>query len=259
MMTYCHERAASHLGIAKTKDALFKTFYWPNCYRKVEAFVKSYDLCQRVGKPQDKKKAPLKLVPVITEIFSKINVDAVGPLPVTPSGNKYLITAVCMSSKYPDAIPVENLKSTSIIDALLQVFSRMGFPKELQTDQGTSFTSALTTEFLERFGIKVVRSSVYHPQSNPVERMHRTLKRILRVLCLESGPDWEKILPQALFALRTVTHDSTGFTPAELVHGRNLKTPVTLLYDKLTEEDQEEDCVVNYVFELMNRMENVKS
>ncbi|KAG8177022.1 hypothetical protein JTE90_029684 [Oedothorax gibbosus] len=144
-----------------------------------------------------------------------------------------------MSSKYPHAIPVENLKSTSIIDALLQVFSRMGFPKELQTDQGTSFTSALTTEFLERFGIKVVRSSVYHPQSNPVERMHRTLKRILRVLCLESGPDWEKILPQALFALWTVTHDSTGFTPAELVQERNLKTPVMLLYDKLAEEDQE--------------------
>ncbi|GFW57050.1 retrovirus-related Pol polyprotein from transposon 412 [Trichonephila clavipes] len=66
----------------------------------------------------------------------------------------------------------------------------------------------------KRFGVKVVRSSVYHPQSNPVERMHRTLKRILRVLCLEAIPDWEKILPQALFALRTVIHDSTGFSPA---------------------------------------------
>ncbi|GFU95216.1 retrovirus-related Pol polyprotein from transposon 412 [Trichonephila clavipes] len=55
---------------------------------------------------------------------------------------------------------------------------------------------------------------------NPVERMHRTLKRILRVLCLEAIPDWEKILPQALFALRTVRHDSTGFSPAELVHGK---------------------------------------
>ncbi|GFS70816.1 retrovirus-related Pol polyprotein from transposon 412 [Trichonephila clavipes] len=92
-----------------------------------------------------------------------------------------------------------------------EIFSRMGFPRELQTDQGTSFMSALTTEFLEKFGVKVVRSSVYHPQSNPVERMHRTLKRILRVLCLEAIPDWEKILPQALFALRTVIHDSTGF------------------------------------------------
>ncbi|GFX25136.1 retrovirus-related Pol polyprotein from transposon 412 [Trichonephila clavipes] len=88
-----------------------------------------------------------------------------------------------MSSRYPDAIPVANLCSTTVVNALLQIFSRIGFPRELQTDQGTSFMSALTTEFLERFGVKVVRSSVYHPQSNPVERMHRTLKRILRVLC----------------------------------------------------------------------------
>ncbi|GFW17647.1 retrovirus-related Pol polyprotein from transposon 17.6 [Trichonephila clavipes] len=159
-----------------------------------------------------------------------------------------------MSSRYPDAIPVANLCSTTVINALLQIFSRMGFPRELQTDQGTSFMSALTTEFLERFGVKVVRSSVYHPQSNPVERMHRTLKRILRVLCLEAIPDWEKILPQALFALRTVIHDSTGFSPAELVHGKNLRTPVMLLYEQLTEEEHVESSVVDYVFELINRM-----
>ncbi|GFS62208.1 retrovirus-related Pol polyprotein from transposon 297 [Trichonephila clavipes] len=220
----------------------------------VEDFVKTCDKCQRVGKPQDKKKAPLKIVPVITEIFTKINIDASGPLPMTPSGNKYIITALCMSSRYPDAIPVANLCSTTVVNALLQIFSRMGFPRELQTDQGTSFMSALTTEFLERFGVKVVRSSVYHPQSNPVERMHRTLKRILRVLCLEAIPDWEKILPQALFALRTVIHDSTGFSPAELVHGKNLRTPVMLLYEKLTEEEHVESSVVDYVFELINRM-----
>ncbi|GFW66643.1 transposon Ty3-I Gag-Pol polyprotein [Trichonephila clavipes] len=84
--------------------------------------------------------------------------------------------------------------------------------------------------------------------------MHRTLKRILRVLCLEAMPDWEKILPQALFALRTVIHDSTGFSPTELVHGKNLRTPVMLLYEKLTEEEHVESNVVDYVFELINRM-----
>ncbi|GBO14203.1 Retrovirus-related Pol polyprotein from transposon 412 [Araneus ventricosus] len=254
LMTIGHEGAAAHLGVTKTKDALFKTFNWPNCFSDIENFVKTCDKCQRVGKPQDKKKVPLKIVHVITEIFTKINIDASGPLPKTPSGNRYIITALCMSSKYPDAIPVVNLCSTTIVNALLQIFSRMGFPRELQTDQGTSFMNALTTECLEKFGVKVVRSSVYHPQSNPVERMHRTLKRILRVLCLEALPDWEKILPQALFALRTVIHDSTGFSPAELVHGRNLRTPVMLLYEKLTEEDPVENSVVEYVFELINRM-----
>ncbi|GFW16449.1 retrovirus-related Pol polyprotein from transposon 412 [Trichonephila clavipes] len=105
----------------------------------------------------------------------------------------------------------------------------MGFPRELQTFQGTSFMSALTTEFLEIFGVKVVRSSVYHPQNNPVVRMHRTLMRILRVLSLEAIPDWEKILLQALFTLRIVIHHST-VSPSELVHGENLRTPVMLLY-----------------------------
>ncbi|GFY08266.1 retrovirus-related Pol polyprotein from transposon 412 [Trichonephila clavipes] len=155
-MTIGHEAAAAHLGVTKTKDAILKTFYWPKCFSDVEDFVKTCDKCQRVGKPQDKKKAPLKIVPVITEIFTKINIDASGPLPMTPSGNKYIITALCMSSRYPDAIPVANLCSTTVVNALLQIFSRMGFPRELQTDQGTSFMSALTTEFLERFGVKVV-------------------------------------------------------------------------------------------------------
>ncbi|GFV39552.1 retrovirus-related Pol polyprotein from transposon 17.6 [Trichonephila clavipes] len=101
----------------------------------------------------------------------------------------------------------------------------MGFPREIQTDQGTSFTKGFTVEFFNRFGIKVSRSSVYHPQSNPVERFHRTAKRILRVLCIEAAPNWESQVPAALFALRTVTHESTGFSPAELVYGNNLRTP----------------------------------
>ncbi|GFS60562.1 retrovirus-related Pol polyprotein from transposon 412 [Trichonephila inaurata madagascariensis] len=81
-----------------------------------------------------------------------------------------------MSSKYPEAISTPDLCSTTVVDALLQIFSRLGFPRELQTDQGTSFMSVLTTEFLDKFGIRVVRSSVPHPQSNPLERMQRTLK-----------------------------------------------------------------------------------
>ncbi|GFX42750.1 retrovirus-related Pol polyprotein from transposon 412 [Trichonephila clavipes] len=110
---------------------------------------KTCDQCQRAGKPNDKKKAPLKLVPVIQEVFTKLNIDACGPLPITSKGNRYLITAICMSSKFPEAIPVSDISSVSVTDALLNIFSRMGFPREIQCDQGTSFTSALTTEFLK--------------------------------------------------------------------------------------------------------------
>ncbi|GFV95263.1 retrovirus-related Pol polyprotein from transposon 412 [Trichonephila clavipes] len=124
----CHEGTSAHLGITKSKDKLNRYFYWPNCYRDMEQFVKTCDQCQRAGKPNDKKKAPLKLVPVIQEVFTKLNIDACGPLPITSKGNRYLITAICMSSKFPEAIPVSDISSVSVTDALLNIFSRMGFP-----------------------------------------------------------------------------------------------------------------------------------
>ncbi|GFU97312.1 retrovirus-related Pol polyprotein from transposon 412 [Trichonephila clavipes] len=235
----CHEGTSAHLGITKSKDKLNRYFYWPNCYRDMEQFVKTCDQCQRAGKPNDKKKAPLKLVPVIQEVFTKLNIDACGPLPITSKGNRYLITAICMSSKFPEAIPVSDISSVSVTDALLNIFSRMGFPREIQCDQGTSFTSALTTEFFERFGILVRHSSVYHPQNNPVERFHRTLKRLLRVLCLDAGSEWDKHLPSILLALRTVSHESTGYTPSELVYGKNLRTPETLVMEHWMEPEEE--------------------
>ncbi|GBL76021.1 Retrovirus-related Pol polyprotein from transposon 412 [Araneus ventricosus] len=105
----CHDSTSGHLGIVKTKDRLARYFYWPNCYKEIEEYVKTCDPCQRVGKSNDKTKAPLTLVPIISEVFSKINFDACGPLPTTPNGNRYLITAICLASKYPDAVPVPNI------------------------------------------------------------------------------------------------------------------------------------------------------
>ncbi|GBL81174.1 hypothetical protein AVEN_120020-1 [Araneus ventricosus] len=135
-----------------------------------------------------------------------MNIDAVGPLPTSSKGNSYLLIAICMSSKYTDAIPVADISSVSVTDALLAIYSWMGLPREIQSDMGTSFTSFLTAEFFDRFAIKVAHSSVHHPQSNPMERFHRTIKRMLKVLCLESGQDWEKNLPATLLALRTITY-----------------------------------------------------
>ncbi|GFX41829.1 retrovirus-related Pol polyprotein from transposon 17.6 [Trichonephila clavipes] len=197
----CHEGTSAHLGITKSKDKLNRYFYWPNCYRDMEQFVKTCDQCQRAGKPNDKKKAPLKLVPVIQEVFTKLNIDACGPLPIISKGNRCLITAIYMSSKFSEAILVSDIIS-----------------------------------------------------SNPVERFHRTLKRLLRVLCLDAGSEWDKHLPSILLALRTVSHESTGYTPSELVYGKNLRTPETLVMEHWMEPEEEGDLVTEYMFKLINRL-----
>ncbi|GFV62539.1 retrovirus-related Pol polyprotein from transposon 412 [Trichonephila clavipes] len=201
----CHEGTSAHLGITKSKDKLNRYFYWPNCYRDKEQFVKTCDQCQRPGKPNDKKKAPLKLVPVIQEVFTKLNTDACGPLPITSKGNRYRIMAICMSSKFPEATPVSDISSVSVTDALLKIFSRMGFPCEIQCDQ-------------------------------------------------DAGSKWDKHLPSILLVLRTVSHESTGYTPSELVYEKNLRTPETLVMEHWMEPEVEGDLVTEYMFKLINRL-----
>ncbi|GFY28023.1 retrovirus-related Pol polyprotein from transposon 297 [Trichonephila clavipes] len=68
----------------------------------------------------------------------------------------------------------------------------------------------------------------------------------------------ESQVPAALFALRTVTHESTGFSPAELVYGNNLRTTVTLLYESWLDSEEKGDTVVEYVFELINRLKKCR-
>ncbi|GFV23092.1 retrovirus-related Pol polyprotein from transposon 17.6 [Trichonephila clavipes] len=81
-----------------------------------------------------------------------------------------------------------------------------------------------------------------------------SLKRLLRVLCLDAGSEWDKHLPSILLALRTVSHESTGYTPSELVYGKNLRTPETLVMEHWMEPEEEGDLVTEYMFKLINRL-----
>ncbi|GFY08767.1 retrovirus-related Pol polyprotein from transposon 17.6 [Trichonephila clavipes] len=76
-----HDEIGGHLDVTKAKNRVLRYFFGPNIYRDIEEFFKTCDACQRLGKPRDKVKAPLKLIPIIAEVFSKINIDTVGPVP----------------------------------------------------------------------------------------------------------------------------------------------------------------------------------
>ena len=95
-----------------------------------------------VEKPNQKiPKAHLRPIPAFEEPFSRIIVDCVGPLPKTKPGNQYLLTIMCASTRFPAAIPLRNIKSKSVVKALVKFFTLVGLPKIAQSDQGTNFMS----------------------------------------------------------------------------------------------------------------------
>ena len=154
-------------------------------------FCRSCHTCQVVGKPnQAIPKAPLQPIPAFEEPFSRIIIDCVGPLPKTRSGNQYLLTVMCASTRFPEAIPLRDIKAKTIVKALTKFSSVFGFPKSIQSDQGSNFVSGIFQQVMDELGIKQYRSSAYHPESQgSLERFHQTYKNMIRTYCFDTEKD----------------------------------------------------------------------
>ena len=86
-----------------------------------------------VRKPnQTIPKAPRQPIPEVQEPFSRTIVDYLGPLPKVRSGNQYLLTIMCASTRFPEAIPLRNIKARTIVKALTKFFTLVGLPSSIQ-------------------------------------------------------------------------------------------------------------------------------
>ena len=234
---------AGHFGVKKTYAKIARMFLWPRMWVEVKAFVKSCAGCQRAAR-NSRAKAPLHPLPVVSEPFSKVAFDIVDPLPRSSSGYKFLLTAMCLYTKYPEAIPLKRVDNISVLDGFMEVFSRHGFPREILTDQGSVFMSKLTAQCCETFGVHKVRPSPYHPQSDgALERWHACLKGMFK-RSEEDLKKWDKLLKFVLFAYRETPHSVTGYSPFTLLFGREVRGPLALLRSSWA-IDSEENCDVS--------------
>ncbi len=230
---------AAHLGVSKTYGRILQNFFWPGLRTDVKNFCKTCQVCQYTGKPnQVVPVAPLQPIPAFDEPFSRVLVDCVGPLPKTRNGNQFMLTIMCLSTRFPEAIPLRKITAKSVVKALVKFFTTFGIPRVVQSDQGSNFMSKVFKQVMQQMGITHCPSSAYHPESQgALERFHSTLKTMLRAYCQEFKKDWDEGVPLVLFAAREVVQESLGFSPNELVFGHRVRGPMDLLKEKLLEEE----------------------
>eukprot|EP00063_Salmo_salar_P078970 XP_014053805.1 PREDICTED: uncharacterized protein LOC106604004 [Salmo salar] len=153
--------------------------------------------------------------------FERIAMDLVGPLPKSARGHEYILVVVDYATKFPEAIPLRNMSSKGIAKELFMMFSRVGLPKTILTDQGTPFMSRLMKDLCRLYQVQQIRTSIFHPQTDGLcERLNKTIKSMLRRVVSRDGKNWDMLLPHLMFALREVPQASTGFSPFELLYGR---------------------------------------
>lgn len=156
-------------------------------------------------------------------------------------------------TKYAVVVPTKNQTAKTTADALFYHFIvSFGVPSKLHSDQGGNFESGIIKELCNIMGIQKTRTTPYHPMCNRItERFNRTLISMLVTLKPDQKQDWKKYLPALVFAYNSTKHESTKFSPFELMFGRKPKLPI----DSMFESAMEEPNNTEYVQDLKRRLQ----
>jgi len=108
-------------------------------------------------------------------------------------------------------------------------FPTFGVPLNIVSDHGMQFISKYWQTSLQKYKIQVTHTSIYHPQSNPAERVMRELGRMFRTYCHTKHSSWPQYIPYIEWTLNDVHHESTHHTPSELFLKHSQYNPLTQL------------------------------
>lgn len=194
------------------------------------------------------------------EPWATVCADFVGPLPRSRHGHNMLLVFTDKFSKWVELVPLRKATSASLQVAFRErIIARFGVPKQIITDNGAQFTARSFTKYLHEIGVAHRCTAPYSPQENPTERANRTIKTMIAQYVEENHKCWDELLPEISLAINTSNSESTGYSPAFLVQGREPRLP-NAVFDQVTrgtgeihEEPAERAKKLQEIFQIVKR------
>jgi hypothetical protein len=214
-----------HRGREVTYALVSRRYQWKGMYEDIAKYVQSCEECQR--RKRIRYEEPLHPT-WSTIVWEKVGIDVVY-MPASVEGYEFIVFARDDLSGWVEARALLKADSLSVASFIYEdIICRHGLPQRIVMDGGSE-NLGLTKTLLERYRIKNVHISAYHPQSNGlVERGHGPVVNALAKYAHDEQVNWPRYLSLALWADRISIRRSTGYSAFELLYGRDCLLPVDL-------------------------------
>ena len=220
------ELHSNHIGISKMKALARSYIWWPHIDSHIEAVAKSCESCLLTANSPAPAPSHPWIVP--KQPWERVHLDHAF------WGNKVLLVAIDVFSKWPEVHIVSSTSAKQTIEKLQLIFAIHGLPITLVSDNGSPFQSEEFKSFVEANGIVHHRVPPYHPASNgAAENLVKSVKRSLEKS--KSSYSLESKIAGFLSSYRNTPHTVTGRTPAEVLLGRAPRTRLSLVHPCLSQ------------------------
>eukprot|EP00731_Ephydatia_muelleri_P021349 Em0013g1076a len=226
----CHVHPTSgHMGRTRTLHRIKERVMWHGMVKDCTEMIRTCDICQRMNRKLTCGVPELHPIPVKSPWYM-IGIDFIGPIsPPGEDGSQYILTISDYFTKWVEAIPTPDKTATTVANCLFKIFMRMGLPRVMLSDNGSEFCNKLNDKLAEILGVKRRLTTPYHPQANGLdERYNQTLQNMLAKFVSTKQTVWSSYLDTCTFAYNTSRHESSTYTPFQLMFGRQAILPVDI-------------------------------
>ena len=99
--------------------------------------------------------------------FMKWGIDIVGKLPKAPIGKVLMLAVTYYFSKWIEVEAFFHVRDKEVVSFIkCNILTRFGIPTKIICDNGSQFICKRTREFCTSQGIKMIMSTLVHPQAN---------------------------------------------------------------------------------------------
>lgn len=219
------DAGACHGGKYKTIAKIRATYYWPRMNEDIAEYVRECEACKLI-KPYNKITTPPAGEFVeANRPFRIIASDIVGPLPMSKKGNRFLIVAIDLFSKFTIIKAVKNATAQNLTEFIkIDVILKFSCPEILVCDNGGQYKSHMFRNLMEDRGIKLWYTANYFAQGNCTECVNKTIGNALRSFVLRDNDqrEWDRNIHQIENAINSAYHTSTKESPYMIAFGQKM-------------------------------------